>query len=947
MANLYSFAKSLVAAFAVSAPLLCYSGNIPQYQFSLDGTPYTEISDGTDISCSWSSEGTITIFPNGVETPNALNSQGFPIGFDYKFGGQTFDQFVVTSSGNVYLGKGSVDYGGDAFRIGMSPIMHGLYRANISYKTEGSEGSRICTIQFKNAILKESTTNKGKYSLQIRIYEADGKAEIAFSELETLYQSNGFDTGISGWDNEDGLQLTGKTINPNNPSKPITVSSKTRANMLEADSYINWDSDDYDKYYKPVFVFTPVSDTTAPSGVPGLDVTQSGSVLNVSATRADGSDATVVLYSESPFTDADMPVDGETFRAGAKFGNATTLYYGNKDNMSLEITGAQPGKTYYVRALSVNGYPAYNRTNPAEKVFATTQAAPSALRITPQSTTSISFDVNASDNVIVAATSEKLSGYQKGYVGTFGTPSVDAKVGDEIAGGGKVVYVGQPGSSTIDCGENRMMYLRAWTVRNGVLSATSIDAAGVPTPTFPYEPGIENYPTGVALQGWTATDNQFMPLPRAYKGDMAIVAKTGVDDNGKQIEVSLTSPSLPLDTSVKLTFDFAMETARDASATEDSSVAIPQGSDPGKFGDTGYLQIYGGNTLYKTVNSYSGTMVSAGSGTNEDGSSSYESVEVDMAAVGNDGYISFRFSVPSFSTLYIKNIKIERTGEVPQAPADAPTDLAVDEDRSGIVYLNCKKGADAEYTLVILSEKPFSTTELPEDGKVYSVGSKLGNATVLYYGTDENIECNSALYMPGVDPIYTDYDTDYYVRAVSASGNPLYNRESMADMTYHTLADMGYPQNLTASFGDNGIVVTAERYSTAEGTILILTDGEPFKGSLEDGKEYAIGESVGNGKVFYRGNDANIEAETSDFTPGSECVITGYSYNPRGWYGDVSRTVEIKTSGIESIAVEDIDFANAEVYTVTGIKLNVSSIYKLPAGIYIVNGKKLVISTNK
>ncbi|MCM1490297.1 MAG: hypothetical protein NC095_05665, partial [Muribaculum sp.] len=653
-----SLAKSLLSAFALGVPLLCAAGNIPQYQFSLGGVPYTEFSDGSDIQCTWSSEGTIIIFPNGTETPNALNAQGFPIGFDFRFGGQKFDQFVVSSSGNLYLGKGTVDYGGDAFRIGMSPIMHGLYRASISHKTEGGEGERICTVQFKNAVLKESSSDKGKYSLQIRMYEADGKVEIAFNENETLYNKNGFDTGLAGWDTEDGLQLTGKTINPNDPNKPITISPKTRTNMLEPDSYILWDSDDYDKNYKPVFVFTPSADTTAPSGVPGLEVVQDGSTLKVTATRAENSDATVLIYSDSPFTDADMPVDGETFRAGATFGNATTLYYGNKENMAAEIAGIEPGKSYYVRALSVNGYPAYNRTNPAEKVFATTQAAPSALTVTPESATSISFNVTATDNVIVAATPEKLSGYQVGYMGTFGTPSVDAKVGDEIGGGGKIVYVGQPGTATIDCDANQMMYLRAWTVKNGVLSATAIDAAGVPAPSFPYEPGIENYPVGETLQGWTATEYQFVPYPRAYKGDVAIVAKTGVDDNGNQIEVQLTSPALPLNTSVKLTFDFAMETVRDAAETEDSGVAIPQGSDPGKFGDSGYLRIYGGSTLCKTINTYSGTMTSAGNGTNEDGSSTYETVEVDIAEVGNDGKISFRFAVPSFSTLYIKNIKI-------------------------------------------------------------------------------------------------------------------------------------------------------------------------------------------------------------------------------------------------------------------------------------------------
>ena len=107
MAKRYNFSpRGLLGACILGLPLLCAAGNIPQYQFSLDGTPYAEISDGTEIPCTWSSEGTIIIFPNGNETPNALNSQGFPIGFNFRLGGQLFDQFVVSSSGNVYLGKG-------------------------------------------------------------------------------------------------------------------------------------------------------------------------------------------------------------------------------------------------------------------------------------------------------------------------------------------------------------------------------------------------------------------------------------------------------------------------------------------------------------------------------------------------------------------------------------------------------------------------------------------------------------------------------------------------------------------------------------------------------------------------------------------------------------------------------------------------------------------------
>ncbi|MCM1141996.1 MAG: hypothetical protein NC453_25790, partial [Muribaculum sp.] len=794
MTRLYSLAKSLTAALAISVPLLCDAGNIPQYQFSRSGDSYAEFSDGIAIPCTWG-EGTVTIYPNNYETPNEHNAQGFPIGFDYRFGGRLVDQFAVSSVGELYLGKGSVHFMGDAFTIGMTPIMKGISKADISYKTTGEAGNRIFTLQFKNAKLRETGSIIGTYSLQIRLYEADGKAEIAFKEIDTTYDGNGFDTGIHGWETSDAIQLTATGISP---SLPVSISPKFVSNMLEPDSYINWDKKDYDNFYQFTYSFAPCSDTTAPTNAPtDLSVQQSGKNMNISCKKADGSDATVILVSDKPFSDSDFPTDGETFRAAYRdkagkqnfptvFGNAKALYYGNDSEINLSYDGIVDGTTYYIKALSVNGYPAYNRTTTADVTLATTQAAPTSLTATPLSENSISVGINAADNVIVAATSEKLSGYQKGYAGTFGTPSATAKVGDEIAGGGKVVYVGSPESFSIDCEPNQLMYLRAWTVKNGVLSATSIDAAGTPSPSFPYEPCIENYPTGEVLKGWSATDNQFIPMPRAYQGDMAIVAKTGIDDSGKQVEAYLSTPALPLNTAVRLSFDFAMETVRDAASSEEGGIAIPQGNDPGKFGDTGYLSIYGGNTLCKTINTYGGTMVSAGSGTNEDGSSTYESVEVDIAEVGNDGRITFRFAVPSFSILYIKNIKIERTGEAPTAPAEAPTALKVEEDRSGFVYVNCEKGSDAEYTLVLFSEKPFAATELPEDGKVYTVGSKLGNATVLYYGNDENVECNTNFNIAGVNPIFTVFDTDYYLRAVSASGNPLYNRESMADMIYHT-----------------------------------------------------------------------------------------------------------------------------------------------------------------
>lgn len=84
--------------------------------------------------------------------------------------------------------------------------------------------------------------------------------------------------------------------------------------------------------------------------------------------------------------------------------------------------------------------------------------------------------------------------------------------------------------------------------------------------------------------------------------------------------------------------------------------------------------------------------------------------------------------------------------------------------------------------------------------------------------------------------IFADYDTDYYIRAISASENPIYNVAEIAELTYRALPD---------------------------------------------------------------------------------------------------------PSGIQDIRdVED----SLDIYTVTGLRIDTASLDRLPAGIYIVNGKKLIIN---
>lgn len=496
MRQRYPGRRTLLSMLAISSLIPAFAGNIPQYKVSKGdaSAKYSGFSDGTVIPCKWV-DGTYALLPNGTTTPNVTVSEGYPVGFSFRFGGKMVDRFLLSNSGDIYFGKDKVTYGNNCFCVSMSLVKHGLKAGEISYKTTGGEGNRILTVQWKNATINQSSGYVGKYNLQFRFHEKDGRIEMAFKEVETPGTSNGFDTSIHGWDGRDAVLLTASGLD-----KPVSVSPNYRTDMLTPSSYIKWDADDYDQGYSPVFVFTPESDKTAPQSAPtDLNVVQNGNDLEIFCKKGADAAATVVLISEQPFTDADMPVDGETFRAAyldsngkqwypTRLGNAVALTYLNDSEITTVYKGIDAGKTYYVRAISANGYPAYNRTDVAETVFSASQAAPTAFTAEAADDRAVLLSCTAADPVIIAATTVRESGYGKGYKGLFGVPSADAKAGEEIEGGGKVIYVGEAGSFSAETEANAMTYFRAWTVKDGRFSSTTADCAAAPNVSFPFEP---------------------------------------------------------------------------------------------------------------------------------------------------------------------------------------------------------------------------------------------------------------------------------------------------------------------------------------------------------------------------------------------------------------------------------------------------------------------------
>lgn len=636
--------KGALLAAMLAAPGLALAGNMPQYLFSAKKSTYSHITDGTAIPCTWQI-GSYYVLPGGGENPNDCVSDGWDLGMTFRFGGQEFNRFVITNQGKLALGKDQVNTA-TSFNVNFSNVMHGLAKGTISYKTTGTPGNRVFTLQYADCETAETTKYKGAYNLQIRLYEADGHVETTFDQLEAPWAKGmGFNVGITGWNENDVLRIHGSSLLLVNDLE----TGKAKPDMLIGDTYVHWDYY-YEDPFTVDYTFTPDLSQAAPVSSPtGLTLKQVSSSILIDCDRAEDAPATVILWSNEPFTASDYPTDGVTFNAGPNtlFGNATALYYGDDEHISVEIEGVQPNTDYYVQAIPVTGYPIYGTSIPEAAVYHTTQAAPTMLQAVATSDASLQLRMRSADTVIIAQTTEKNPKWQEGYVGVFGFPEADVAEGDLINGGGRVIYIGDPQEIDVNVDKNQLNFFRGWTIKDGIVSSTWIDAAGLPEASLPFKPEVQNYPLGMPLLDWDATSNQFMPYTMMYTREDALRA-TSV--NGETVQ--LVTPILNLNVPTDLTLQFALETIREA---DENGVA--RGNEPGKFGNGGFLKVLVNGTEYGVVTQYDGTMTPAGEEGYEDGSATMQDFHCSLPALGECN-VTFQYCTEKTTYMFLRNIEI-------------------------------------------------------------------------------------------------------------------------------------------------------------------------------------------------------------------------------------------------------------------------------------------------
>lgn len=720
--------SAILKGFAAVGMLLtavgATAGNIPQYSFTETRTGFEYLEDATSVKATYG-EADEMIFP-GKQTLLAYTGEGFPIGFDFKYAGKVFNQFAINNNGYILLGYDKVEFKGycnlffneaslyasNSFYMGIAPSIFGIKEGEISYKLEGSAGNHTLTVEFAHLGVREpNARGNAIYSLQIVLSEKDSQVRFNFLEEESPYTTIGLVCGICGWSKSDSMIITSPGL-----GDPAKVSSLTTTSMQTREGLLLWDADDilgltHDDPYSFNFTFTPTGSPDFVCEAPtDLSVDQVGSSAIISCKRSSNAPATVIMVSENPILKfpeqgVSYPVANDKGEYLTKFGDATMVYYSNGENPSAEFPNLKTSTKYYVKAFGVNGYPSYSTETAAALEFMSSHPAPYIIQASSLNK-GISVRTVGDYDVVIAATVDRVNSVSEGRTGIFGTPADNCQVGDMIEGGGEIIYIGAPGTFTYnEALPNRQTFFRAWSLHEGRISKTSINASGVTNPEMPFEPKLELYTLYEPPLGWVAqtgnTDGtvttNFVPRTRG-ENDEPVIGGISLS-----YLTSLISPTLNFGSNAVLNFEWAMETEREPEAVEGGMVVLPSGNKPGEFGNGHKFRVFvtyrGGEKDLFTTSVYSGSMTPTPADKDHfiSGTSEFFPVSIPLEGLTN-GKINFAFSTQGTSILYLRNISVTNSSGV-ETPVTAEGLDRISTAEGSMIIFSAGGGSYEIYTL--------------------------------------------------------------------------------------------------------------------------------------------------------------------------------------------------------------------------------------------------------
>lgn len=507
MKRLTFLAMAFFAVLSASAQMIAYS--VSTNVVGEPGEPTVIDLQGTtgkDLS------GIVIDADGNIEFNSAQNLKGFPIGFEFRYNSQKMTHFLIggdlevqlsptetistdvhKNNSNWFTTNGIHDVIGITTRQGT----YGLDDTQISFWTEGQEGYRALVIEYKNVDFQGTYNAANDYcgakaTVQYRLYEKTGNIEMKVSGFKPVNTgtSNFMRIGILG-DSKDFAQVQ---------AWDGSVFSSRDANISYSPTSYPVDGTVY-TFQAPEACVTP---TVAPAD---LVLTSTTTQISGTFTATQGDHFLVLATTEAELSE--KPADGTKYKVGDELGNARVI--ANVDRAEFVGPNDMAQGTFNVFVIAYNSLcmdgPLYGN-EAATAAIAMKPGAPASLAVTAADKNNISLKAEDSGaQMVIAMTAEQhFNSIGQGYpYGEFGTPAGTYEVGQEIDGGGKVIYVGSSvdaiGVNDLESG--KPYFFRAWsTDGNGGYSSEYLDINAVTAAELPWEFDINAIPTGEAPLGW-------------------------------------------------------------------------------------------------------------------------------------------------------------------------------------------------------------------------------------------------------------------------------------------------------------------------------------------------------------------------------------------------------------------------------------------------------------
>lgn len=212
--------KNILACFLlVFASIRLDAQSITSYTFLNNTTTFTALTTPT----------TVTWVGNNDDAVSDL----IPIGFDFWYMGTRYTHISASTNGWFSFGTTLSDYSytnslstGGTPRPVIAPLWDDLdinANTNVTYKTTGTEGSRVFTIQYLNIKWYYLATGS-VMSFQVKLYESTGKIEFIYKPEATAVNTPSASIGITATATGSGNFLS---INNSGTSSSTTEASVT------------------------------------------------------------------------------------------------------------------------------------------------------------------------------------------------------------------------------------------------------------------------------------------------------------------------------------------------------------------------------------------------------------------------------------------------------------------------------------------------------------------------------------------------------------------------------------------------------------------------------------------------------------------------------------------------------------------------------------------------